>query len=356
MKKIWIGKYIDIGHKGKDEEFAFRIDAKMDEEMSFSGTVWEEEFSEKSNLHLTVEGFISEDHISFVKYYPCSFESDENFNIIIDKNKKGHEVVYDGYWNDQKEQWEGTWEVKGSIISKGVDYFEEEIITGSFDMKLLEESNLKIFAISGLGADERVFKYLTLEQELIPIVWITPKTKESIVEYSQRLIKEYQLDKEENFGILGVSFGGLVATEISKLLNPKFTILISSAETRSELNGIIKLAGRSKLIELIPESLFNPPKAIAHFLFGTDNKELLNSILDNTDLNFAKWATRELMNWQNHTRLSNLIKIGGSKDKLLAPKGNKTIIIERGEHFMIVDRADEISEILNEKIKMFNSK
>lgn len=210
---------------------------------------------------------------------------------------------------------------------------------------------MKVFAISGLGADERVFKYLSLEHELVPIIWIAPKRKESIVEYANRLIKEYQIDQDENFGILGVSFGGLIAVEISKLLSPEVTVLISSVETRDDLSGVIKLAGKLKLIELIPERLFNPPKAIAHFLFGTDKKELLNSILDDTDLNFAKWATRELINWQNQIRLPNLIKIGGSKDKLLAPKGKNTIIVEGGEHFMIVNRADEISEIINEKIK-----
>ncbi|MDX1349668.1 MAG: alpha/beta hydrolase [Putridiphycobacter sp.] len=212
---------------------------------------------------------------------------------------------------------------------------------------------MKIYAISGLGADERVFKYLSLEHELVPISWIKPQNKESIIDYSQRLIDKYDLRNEKDFGVLGVSFGGLIATEISKLLNPIFTILISSAETRDNLNGVIKLVGKSKLIELIPERLFNPPKPIAHFLFGTDKKELLNSILDDTDLNFAKWATRALINWQNQTSLSNLIKIGGSKDKLLAPKGKNTIIIENGEHFMIVDRADEISEIINEKIKTY---
>ncbi len=97
-----------------------------------------------------------------------------------------------------------------------------------------------------------------------------------------------------------------------------------------------------------------PPKAIAHFMFGTDKKELLNSILNGTDLNFAKWAIRELMNWKNQTRLSNLLKIGGAKDKLLPPKGGNTILIEQGEHFMIVDKAEEISEIINRKIKTYN--
>jgi hypothetical protein len=210
---------------------------------------------------------------------------------------------------------------------------------------------MKIFAISGLGADKRVFDYLTLEHELIPVEWIKPKLKESIIEYSQRLIKEYKIDEEDEFGVLGVSFGGLIATEIYKLKKPKFAILISSVETRSELSGMLKLAGKSRILELIPEKLFSPPKSIAHFMFGTEKKELLNSILNETDLNFTKWAVRELLNWRNQTPITNLIKIGGSKDKLLPPKGKDTIIIEKGEHFMIVDKAKEISEIINTEIK-----
>ncbi len=180
---------------------------------------------------------------------------------------------------------------------------------------------MKIYGISGLGADKRVFKYLTLGHELIPVDWVKPQKNETLIKYSKRLIEEYGIGNEEEFGMLGVSFGGLVATEISKLTKPKFTILISSVETRTELSGIIKLAGKSKLIELIPEKLLNPPKAVAHFLFGTEKKHLLNSILDDTDLDFTKWAIRELMNWSNESRLTNLIKIGGTKDKLLPPKG-----------------------------------
>ncbi|MEB8330225.1 alpha/beta hydrolase [Flavobacteriaceae bacterium KMM 6897] len=210
---------------------------------------------------------------------------------------------------------------------------------------------MKIYGISGLGADKRVFKYLTLEHELIPVDWIKPKKNETLIGYSKRLIEEYEIGNEEEFGILGVSFGGLVATEISKLTKPKLTILISSVETRTELSGIIKLAGKSKLIDLIPEKLLNPPKAVAHFMFGTEKKELLNSILDDTDLNFTKWAIREFMNWSNESRLNNLIKIGGTKDKLLPSKGENTILVENGEHFMIVDKAKEVSDIINDRIK-----
>ena len=48
---------------------------------------------------------------------------------------------------------------------------------------------MRIFAISGLGADERVFKYLNLNCEIIVIQWITPFKKEKIRDYAKRLIK-----------------------------------------------------------------------------------------------------------------------------------------------------------------------
>lgn len=209
---------------------------------------------------------------------------------------------------------------------------------------------MKLYGISGLGADKRVFQYLTLNHELIPIDWIEPKDNESIENYSIRLAQI--IDKDEKFGILGVSFGGLVAVEISKQLKPAITILISSAEMKRELRRIYKIVGYSKLIQWIPQQLFNPPKMIASWIFGAKNKKLLHQILDDTDFRFAKWAVNQLMTWTNETKLSNnVLKIGGTNDKLIPPKDDKTILIQQGEHFMIVDRAKEISRIINEEIK-----
>ena len=91
-----------------------------------------------------------------------------------------------------------------------------------------------IYCFSGLGADKRVFKHLKLDANLIHVDWIEPFENESIKSYSKRLSLKIPEDGK-NFGILGVSFGGLIATEISKILNPKITILISSAETKYEL-------------------------------------------------------------------------------------------------------------------------
>lgn len=214
---------------------------------------------------------------------------------------------------------------------------------------------MKVYGISGLGADKRVYDYLTLDFDFIPINWITPSKNESIENYSERLCKI--IDTKNDFCLIGVSFGGLIATEISKILNPKVTILISSAHTKNELRPIFIWFGKTKLIKLIPAFLFNPPRIIAKYLFGAKNSKLLNDILDDTDLNFAKWAVKELTNWKNTTQLKNILKINGTNDKLIPPRGNtKMEVINNGGHFMIVDRADEISDIINTKIKTCYSK
>jgi len=213
---------------------------------------------------------------------------------------------------------------------------------------------MKLYGISGLGADKRVFEHLTLECTLIPIEWIEPLKNETIENYSIRFSKS--INEEEDFGIMGVSFGGLVTVEISKRLNPKLTILISSVETKKELRKIYRIVGKTKLLKIIPEVLFDPPRIIANWIFGAKKKELLNQILDDTDLKFAKWAVNELTNWKNNEKLSNpILKIGGTNDKLIPPKKDTNQrLIDKGEHFMIVDRANEISQIINEQIKKMN--
>ena len=204
---------------------------------------------------------------------------------------------------------------------------------------------MKIYAISGLGADQRVFQYLELNFEIVPVDWITPDKNEPIEYYSKRLSSV--INTKEDFAILGVSFGGLIAVEISKMLNPVTTILISSAETKSELPKKFRMFGNG-LLNILPQRFFDMPRKPAQFLFGTKETKLLNEILDDTDLHFAKWAVNQLVNWKNTTRLKSVLKISGEKDKIIPPSNTENEhLIKGGEHFMIVDRANEISEIIN---------
>lgn len=205
---------------------------------------------------------------------------------------------------------------------------------------------MKIYGISGLGADKRVYDYLNLNHEFIAIDWIDPTKNESIESYSKRLSSS--IDTNEKFGIIGVSFGGLIATEISKQLNPDFTILISTVEVQSELPLLYRLVGKIGFNKILPTWMFSIPSWIAIPLFKTEAKQLLKAILKDTDLKFTKWAVNTLTTWNNNERLTNRLKISGTSDYLLpAPKNTEIKLIESGGHLMIVDKADELSHIIN---------
>ena len=207
---------------------------------------------------------------------------------------------------------------------------------------------MKLYLIGGLGADERVFKYLNLSVETEVILWIDPKPKEELSQYAKRLLN--QINQNEEFGLLGVSFGGILAVEIAKLLKPQKLILISSVETSKQLPKFYLLLGKTRILDLMPNSLIKPPNQLLKFLFGAKNKKLLKQIISDTDPNFIRWALNSIVNWTNESNSIIPIRIHGTNDKLIPLKG-QSIQIKDGGHFMIVDKAEEISILVNEKIK-----
>lgn len=210
---------------------------------------------------------------------------------------------------------------------------------------------MKLYAISGLGADHRVYDQLHLNCPVEHLPWLEPKKKEPIELYAQRMAD--QIQDNGAFGVMGVSFGGLVAVEMSKLLNPHFTILISSVETKKELPLLYRFFGMTRIITLIPHFFFIPPKRLMHWVFGARNKGLLSAILNDADPRFTRWALQALCSWRNQQALTNpVLRIGGSNDKLLPPQyTGESNILDGGEHFMIVDRAEEISRIINTELE-----
>src|SRR5450432_3539489 len=102
---------------------------------------------------------------------------------------------------------------------------------------------MKVYFISGLAADSRVFKYIQLPAhcEAVFLEWITPIKNESLQNYSMRLAE--RIDMNEPFSIIGLSMGGMMASEIACRLSPAATILISSVPSSKHLPFYFKIAG-----------------------------------------------------------------------------------------------------------------
>ncbi len=91
---------------------------------------------------------------------------------------------------------------------------------------------MDVYLISGLGADRTVFRNLIFSEgvKIHYLDWITPKTKESLRDYALRLAEG--IDTSRTFCIMGLSFGGMLATEMTSVLKPQRTILISSISSK----------------------------------------------------------------------------------------------------------------------------
>lgn len=209
-----------------------------------------------------------------------------------------------------------------------------------------------IYILSGLGADERVFKNLDLDDfDVIHINWIQPKINETLNSYAFRISDKI---KHENPTILGLSFGGIVAIEIAKQIRTEKIILISSVKSKNELPPLFKLIVKLKLNRVFPISFLKYVNFITYWFFGitkSEDKLLLKQIIKETDINYLKWSINQILNWKNKDLLDNIYHIHGNKDRVFPLKyiQNKCEVIDGG-HFMILDKPKEIEVFLKENV------
>jgi len=213
----------------------------------------------------------------------------------------------------------------------------------------------RLYFVSGLGADERVFQFLDLPGiEKVHIHWIPTTKDESLGIYCKKLTA--QIFTTINSGIVGVSFGGIVVQEIAKMLDFEKVIIISSVKSIKEFTWHFRLLQWLRMDRWIPEDR----KAIAktHWLtekmFGVKNekeRKILKQILDDLDPVFLKWAVDAMMEWNQIVAPSGIIHIHGDADKVFSIKKIKgCITITNGGHLMLLSKAKEISRIIQSEL------
>ena len=210
----------------------------------------------------------------------------------------------------------------------------------------------KVYIFSGLGADRRVFQFINFSGlDTIFINWLTPTENETIEDYALRLTDQIKTDKPI---LVGLSFGGIIATEVAKLIDTEKIVLIASAQTRKEIPFYFRLAGELRLHRLLPTRLLKQPNFLSNWFFGTENqtdKKLLADILWDTDPIFLKWAIDKIVNWTNATRHKNIRQIHGTSDRILPIFFTKfDVKVSGGGHFMTVNKASELTRLIRNEI------
>lgn len=210
----------------------------------------------------------------------------------------------------------------------------------------------KVYFISGLGADKRAFSFLDLSFcEPIFVNWLQPLPKETLQNYAMRMRSNIP---EVAPTIVGLSFGGMLVTEMAKADKKIRPILISSNKTSTELPLWLKVGRYFPAYKWVPNFVYKSANTRLFWFMGAKGdkqKQAVRNIIKDTNIYFTKWAIEAILNWDNTTVPPNITHIHGTADRLLPYYlAKNAIAIKEGGHLMIMDKADEISKLLLEKI------
>lgn len=208
---------------------------------------------------------------------------------------------------------------------------------------------MKAYFISGMAADERVFKYIDLGTgyDIVHLTWIAPLKEESLPHYAARLAE--RVDTSEPFVLIGLSFGGMLVTEIAKLRKPVKTILIASIPLSAHLPVYFKAARVMRLHKVVPIGLIKTAARLKRYVTRekSEDKQIVWEMINGSDPAFIRWSMDAILNWKNEDLPQPVYQIHGTRDEVLPARFTRpTHIIPKAGHLFVLTRYDELNKIL----------
>lgn len=224
------------------------------------------------------------------------------------------------------------------------------------NLYVLNSEKKHLYFIPGTAANSKIFERIELPSnsfELHYIEWLMPVSKnEKIEDYALRMCSQVQ---HKNPILVGVSFGGVLAQEMSKIITCEQIVLISSIKNRTELSKGLALIKKTKAYKLFPSKSIPTFEKIAAKLYGEKAKKRIHiyqNYLSFRNPLYLNWAIQQVLCWNQKNSLPNCLHIHGDQDPIFPIKYIQNCIsIKNGSHVMILTKAKEISTILNNKLR-----
>ena len=165
------------------------------------------------------------------------------------------------------------------------------------------ENRIHIYFMPGLAASSKIFEYIKLPKESFEchyFEWSVPASiDESLVSYAKKYASQIQ---HEQVVLIGVSFGGILVQEISKLIPVKQVIIISSFKTIYEIPNRLKLLKYTRAYHLIPTKRISRIDTFSKYDFLRPFKkkaELYDKYFSIRNEIYLNWALHKLLHWEN---------------------------------------------------------
>lgn len=207
-----------------------------------------------------------------------------------------------------------------------------------------------IYAFSGLGADERLFDGLVIRgHEIRVLPWLPVVRNQSLQDYAKRYLD--QIDTSKPFGIMGISLGGMICTELAQQCTPTWIGLISSTHSPSYLPLIVRLFLKSRIYFLLPNKLLQRTNFLTNYFFSVNKNHhapTLNAIFKASDPRFIKWALKALSSWKGVKDEHRFHRFHGKTDRLIRPHQHSFLV--NGGHFVCLSKHKELGRWLREEL------
>lgn len=215
-----------------------------------------------------------------------------------------------------------------------------------------------IYCIPGLGLDHRLFSKLSIEGvELKFLDYIQPINEESISEYAKRLTDKIE---DDTFSILGMSLGGMLAVEISRIKKVEHLFLISTVKNKSEVPSIFKY------MDLLPTKNKTASKlaidasvAFKPYYDKSDEagNKLFEAMIHAASHELLAWGVKEIAAWKFNDKLEcPFYHIHGTADLIFPIKNiDQAETLKGATHYMVYNNAAEISKRIEARIKLLAS-
>ena len=209
----------------------------------------------------------------------------------------------------------------------------------------------------GMAANSKIFEFIKLPKnfKLHYLEWYQPEANDDLSSYVNRLSKKIH---GQNIILVGQSFGGIIVQEISKIINVKKVIIVSSVKSRHELPLMMQLSKKTKAYKLLPLNWIDDFESLVTFVFGPMIKKrisLYRKYLSFRDENYLKWAIHQIVNWEQNKPDKNTIHIHGTHDLVFPSIYIKNaIFVKGGNHAMILRKASWFNENLPKLITHCN--
>ncbi len=207
----------------------------------------------------------------------------------------------------------------------------------------------------GMGAKSDIFNGLRFPKdlEIHPMEWLLPEAEEDFLHYAARLVDKFRVEPDSV--LVGMSLGGVMVSEIGKLMPVYMPVFISTVKSHKELSPRYRMARVMHLWNFLPYGLIARPERLKPYVILKTVKKrirLYERYMGIHDRAYFKWAIKNFLLWKHDLPDGPYLHIHGTRDYIFPYSYLKGEIIpvEGAAHLAVMTHPFAINRILREHL------